>query len=66
MEKNKLNPCPACGSEALLLKDKDYYATRCSNNACVNSTYRTYDSEEAAVAGWNSRLPEEHGETAES
>jgi len=52
-EKLKLNPCAVCGAEALLLMDKDFYATRCSNSECPNSRYATYDDRDAAVAGWN-------------
>ena len=58
MDKTKLNACSVCGSEALLLKQNDYYATRCSNNDCENSAYRTYDSVDAAVAEWNRDNPE--------
>ena len=50
----RLNVCSVCGSEGLLLSDrKGFFATRCSNSACENNVYKTYDSEEAAVADWN-------------
>lgn len=57
--KVRLNACSVCGLGAFLLSDrKGFYATRCSNNDCENSAYKTYDSEEAAVADWNRDNPE--------
>ena len=49
----ELKPCSICGAEAELLKDGEYYAVKCSNAACANSGYRTYDNALAALKGWN-------------
>jgi len=59
MMKVDMNPCAVCGSDGWLMKDGEYYSTRCGNSACSNTEYHVYDSKDAALKEWNEANPKE-------
>ena len=59
-EKGKLLPCPHCGEEASIIKNKtligDMYGLRCADvNCCGYDKTAEYSDLMVAVADWNTR-----------
>lgn len=54
----ELKSCPFCGGEAQI-SDGGYsgkcFATRCQNERCVAHGQAVYETEEEAIAAWNTR-----------
>ncbi len=67
MKKEKLKPCPFCGSEGYVYKsegfggDMDYYP-RCRTENCIgNNGWVKFETEQEAIKAWN-RRPNEQAE----
>ena len=56
---DKLLPCPFCGSDAILEISKFGCRVSCEQRAQCGATQVFSDSEEEAMAAWNTRKPME-------
>ena len=49
---SELQPCPFCGSKAILVEDKEQYKIYCTKCDCQ---YGWCEHKEDAIRGWNRR-----------
>lgn len=61
--KNKLKPCPFCGSKVEIIdlgidKDDHYYMMQCSNEKCNSATCFGEVSKKEFIMLWNRRCEE--------
>ena len=61
MQNDKLLPCPFCGGEAIVYTDEETncYMIGCKSNCAVEPMTEWCETEENAIAQWNTRKPME-------
>ena len=55
---DKLNPCPFCGSDAILFEHPAHdwlWSASCSNYDCIAFQTRFFSSREATIEAWDRR-----------
>jgi hypothetical protein len=56
---DELKPCPFCGTTPFCGSDAHGWAVLCANSVCDPCPTTSYhDSEEKAIATWNTRVPD--------
>lgn len=53
---SELQPCPFCGSKAILVEDKEQYKIYCTKCECQ---YGWCEHKDDAIRGWNRRKGEQ-------